>query len=66
MAGAPLLYTRHDPPVVFGALVLFDSKPREVFTHREQGLLLRLANMLVYQLATFVSSTYLPSAIDQQ
>ena len=54
MAGAPLLYTRHDPPVVFGALIIFDSKPREVFTHREQGMLMRLANMLVYQLATFV------------
>ena len=62
MAGAPLLYTRHDPPVVFGALIIFDSKPREVFTHREQGMLMRLANMLVYQLATFVSHTMMSLA----
>jgi hypothetical protein len=56
MAGALLLYTRHDPPVVFGSLILFDNKARDVFTHREQGLLMRLSNMLVYQLATFVSA----------
>jgi len=45
--------------VDIGALCILDNKPRDTFDEREQGILLNLANMLVYQLITLVSSSVL-------
>jgi GAF domain-containing protein len=56
-ASAPLRYHRHKGrPVDVGSLCIYDDKPRDSFDAREQDIMLRLANMLVYQLATLVSS----------
>lgn len=56
LAAAPLRYHRPGgaDAVDFGMLCVFDDKPRDEFTTREQGILLRLANMLVFQMATLV------------
>ncbi|OCF54830.1 hypothetical protein L486_07485 [Kwoniella mangroviensis CBS 10435] len=53
MAAAPLRYHGKDGSLVdFGTLNIYDTQPRYSFTQRERSLLLKLANMLVYQLAT--------------
>lgn len=55
-ASAPLRYHRRKGrPVDVGTLCIYDDKPRDVFDERDRDILLRLANMLVYQLATLVS-----------
>lgn len=55
-ASAPLRYHRHKGrPVDVGSLCIYDDQPRDSFDAREQDIMLRLANMLVYQLATLVS-----------
>ncbi|WVQ65701.1 uncharacterized protein L199_003879 [Kwoniella botswanensis] len=52
-AAAPLRYHGKDGSLVdFGTLNIYDTRPRHSFTQRERSLLLKLANMLVYQLAT--------------
>lgn len=57
-AAAPLRYHRSSGDFIdFGTLCISDTHCRSTFTAREQGILLRLANMLVYQLATLVSDT---------
>lgn len=54
-ASAPLRYHRGEGDSVdFGALVIADTVERD-FDAREQAMLLRLANMLVFQLATLQS-----------
>ncbi|WOO77936.1 Response regulator mcs4 [Vanrija pseudolonga] len=57
LAAAPLRYHRPGgaDAVDFGMLCVFDDKPRDEFSTREQGILLRLANMLVFQMATLQS-----------
>ncbi|KAK4685195.1 hypothetical protein P7C73_g4960, partial [Tremellales sp. Uapishka_1] len=55
-AGAPLRYHRPGKlPIDFGTLCLWHTEERNDFTSREQGILMKLANMLVYQLATYHS-----------
>ncbi|WVF68925.1 hypothetical protein IAT40_003699 [Kwoniella sp. CBS 6097] len=55
-AAAPLRYHGKDGSVVdFGTLNIYDSVPHTTFDGREKELLLKLANMLVYQLATLQS-----------
>lgn len=55
-ASAPLRYHRYKGrPVDVGTLCIYDREPRDTFDERERDILLRLANMLVYQLATLVS-----------
>lgn len=56
MAAAPLRYFHSNGDYAdFGSLVVFDPEPRDSFDEREQNILLRLANMCVYQLATLQS-----------
>ncbi|KAL1408538.1 hypothetical protein Q8F55_005350 [Vanrija albida] len=57
LAATPLRYHRPGgaDSVDFGMLCVFDDKPRDEFTTREQGILMRLANMLVFQMATLQS-----------
>ncbi|BEI96246.1 hypothetical protein CcaverHIS631_0111950 [Cutaneotrichosporon cavernicola] len=56
LAAAPLRYYRPDGDFVdFGMLSIGGEEARETFDVREQSILLRLANMLVYQLATLQS-----------
>lgn len=57
LAAAPLRYLRRYPPVDFGALMIWGEEARETFDEGEQDMLLELANMLVYQLATLVNAT---------
>lgn len=56
LAAAPL---RYHPPngghVDFGCLCLVDKDARYEFSEREQAMMLRLSNMLVFQLATLQS-----------
>ena len=60
-ASAPLRYHRYKGRHVdVGSLCIYDTKPRDSFDAREQDILLRLANMLVYQLATLVSTSHPP------
>ncbi|GMK57489.1 hypothetical protein CspeluHIS016_0403230 [Cutaneotrichosporon spelunceum] len=55
-AAAPLRYYRPGGEFVdFGMLSIGGEAARETFDVREQSILLRLANMLVYQLATLQS-----------
>ncbi|WWD04951.1 hypothetical protein V865_003022 [Kwoniella europaea PYCC6329] len=52
-AAAPLRYHGKDGSLVdFGTLDIYDTQARKSFSQRERSLLLKLANMLVYQLAT--------------
>lgn len=55
-AAAPLNYQRaKGQSVSFGTLCLYDKDARDTFSKRDQDILLKLADMLVYQLATLVS-----------
>ncbi|WWC62667.1 uncharacterized protein I303_105264 [Kwoniella dejecticola CBS 10117] len=55
-AAAPLRYHGKDGSIIdFGTLNIYDENPRYSFTYRERAILLKLANMLVYQLATLQS-----------
>ncbi|WVQ96444.1 hypothetical protein IAU59_003549 [Kwoniella sp. CBS 9459] len=55
-AAAPLRYLGKDGSVAdFGTLNIYDTVPHASFDDREKELLLKLANMLVYQLATLQS-----------
>lgn len=57
VAAAPLRYHRcGDDFIDFGTLVITDVHERSTFDEREQSILQRLANMLVFQLATLVST----------
>ncbi|WWC70842.1 uncharacterized protein I206_104794 [Kwoniella pini CBS 10737] len=55
-AAAPLRYHGKDGSIIdFGSLNIYDTEPRYTFSQRERSLLLKLSNMLVYQLATLQS-----------
>ncbi|WWC88463.1 uncharacterized protein L201_003374 [Kwoniella dendrophila CBS 6074] len=55
-AAAPLRYHGKDGSIVdFGTLNIYDIEPRQSFNQRERLLLMKLSNMLVYQLATLQS-----------
>ncbi|WVW84762.1 hypothetical protein I302_106797 [Kwoniella bestiolae CBS 10118] len=55
-AAAPLRYHGKDGSLVdLGTLNIYDVKARYSFSQRERSLLLKLSNMLVYQLATLQS-----------
>ncbi|KAK8858668.1 hypothetical protein IAR55_002897 [Kwoniella newhampshirensis] len=55
-ASTSLRYQRRDGSWIdFGALSIYDEQSRDTFDAREQSMLVKLANMLVYQLATLQS-----------
>ncbi len=56
-ASAPLrVRSSKDAAVEIGTICVLDTSPRDTFDQREQGILLGLAEMLVYQLTTLVST----------
>lgn len=60
-AAAPLRFHRAGGDFVdFGALCVACDTSRDTFDVREQSILLRIANMMVYQLATLVSQYAVP------